>query len=150
FVNYVNKINLIDANHILAAPATLAFTTTQAIVETKEAWMDITGMPAANFATFITTQAMVPTLTGVDPATNQVTVDEKNLRQVTVALIAMHIVHTIGGHAEFIWSSFQHVNPTTAVSDVAPSAPDLPTNTPLTTVIDPNNFLLYRGGTTAA
>jgi hypothetical protein len=146
FVSFVKAYNLASANGILAVDPNLAFPSTLAMVETKEAWTIVTGAAAANF---ITTTAMVPTLS-VDPVTNQVVADDVHLRTVTLALIAIHIVHTIGGHPEFIWSSFQHTDPVTGVTDVAPSAPDLPSATPLTTVLSPMRHILYAANTTAA
>lgn len=146
FVSFVRASNLTTVNGILAADPNLAFPSTLAMVETKEAWMIVNGALPTNV---ITTTAMVPTLR-IDPTTNQVVADDANLRQVTVQLIAMHIVHTIGGHPEFIWSSFQHTNATTGVTDVAPSAPDIPTNVPLNTVPSPLAHLLYAPNTTVA
>jgi hypothetical protein len=145
FVSFVRASNLTNANGILAADPNLTFPSTLAMVETKEAWMIVPGAVPNNF---ITTTAMVPTLS-IDPVTNQVIADDANLRLVTVQLIAMHIVHTIGGHPEFIWSSFQHTNATTGVTDVAPSAPDLPI-TPPGTILSPLRHLLYAANTTVA
>jgi len=144
FVSFVNASQLTTANGILAADPNLVFPSTLAMVETKEAWMIVNGAVPNNF---ITTTAMVPTL-GIDPATNQVVTDDTNLRMVTVQLVAIHIVHTIGGHPEFIWSSFQHANAATGETDVAPSGPDLPgTAVPLTTVVSPLRHLLYAANT---
>jgi hypothetical protein len=99
---------------------------------------------------FITTTAMVPTLS-IDPTTNQVIADDTTLRMVTVQLIAIHIVHTIGGHPEFIWSSFQHANATTGETDVAPSAPDVPgAAVPTNTILSPLRHLLYAANTRVA
>jgi hypothetical protein len=67
---------------------------------------------------------------------------------VTVALIAIHVVFTLPGHPEFIWSTFQHVD-ATGVSDVAPSAVANPTMTTPSTVISRTGGLLYKAGTTA-
>ena len=106
---------------------------------------DVNPPQAANF---ITTKAMVPTLS-VDPVAGVIS-DDTKLRMVTVALIAIHIVHTIPAHPEFIWSSFQHANSTTGLTDVAPPAPDLPGVTALTTVLSTINYLLYARGTTVA
>jgi len=124
-------------NDILAADPNLAFPSTLAMVETKEAWMIVNGAAPNNF---ITTTAMVPTLS-IDPTTNQVIADDATLRMVTVQLVAIHIVHTIGGHPEFIWSSFQHANATTGETDLAPSGPDLPgTAVPLTSRVSPRSM----------
>jgi hypothetical protein len=128
FVKFVNDAHLTSADQIKKADPSIHFTTTGAVVETKEAWMIIPDANPPQAATFITTRAMVPTLR-VDP-TLGVVADDANLRQVTVALIAIHIVHTIPGHPEFVWSTFQHVNRQTGVTDLAPSSIDLPRNNP--------------------
>jgi hypothetical protein len=149
FVKFVNDAHLASANQILRADPAIHFTTTAAIVETKEAWQIIPDVNPPQAATFITTKAMVPTLS-VDPVLGVVEHDDQ-LRMVTVALIAIHIVHTIPGHPEFIWASFQHANRQTGITDLAPSALDLPPNTPLgdlTGIDTPGiNYLLYKANT---
>ena len=130
FVKFVNDAHLTNRGPDRASRGTanIKFITRAAIVETKEAWMIIPDAVGAALppqaATFITTQAMVPTLS-VDPVAGVIAHDDQ-LRMVTVAMIAIHIVHTIPGHPEFIWSSFQHANRTTGVTDLAPSAARCP------------------------
>jgi hypothetical protein len=131
------------------------FTTTGAIVETKEAWMIIPDNNPPQAATFITTRAMVPTLS-VDPNAG-VVADDNNLRQVTVALIAIHIVHTIPGHPEFIWSTFEHTNNrNTGVTDLAPSSINIPRLNPpnvaasITPQLPAGGYLLYARNTLPA
>jgi hypothetical protein len=147
FVKFVNDSHLTNADQIKrAANSGIRFTTTGAIVETKEAWQVIADVNPPQAATFITTRAMVPTLS-VDPVLGVVAHDDQ-LRMVTLALVAMHVVHTIPDHPEFIWSSFQHANRQTGVTDLAPSSTDLPTAPPV--VITPNvNHILFRAGTAA-
>jgi hypothetical protein len=156
FVNFVNEAHLTSADQIKRADPAIHFTTTGAIVETKEAWMIIPDNNPPQAATFITTRAMVPTLS-VDP-TAGVVADDNRLRQVTVALIAIHIVHTIPGHPEFIWSTFEHTNNrNTGVTDLAPSSVDIPRNNPPNVVasVAPQppagtNYLLYARNTLPA
>jgi hypothetical protein len=155
-VKFVNEAHLTSADQIKRADPSIHFTSTAAIVETKEAWMIIPDNNPPQAATFITTRAMVPALS-VDPVLG-VVADDANLRQVTVALIAIHIVHTIPGHPEFIWSTFQHANRTTGVTDLAPSSIDIPRNNPpnLATSIAPQlpanvpGYLLYARNTLPA
>ncbi len=128
FVKFVNEAHLTSADQIRRADPSIHFTSTGAIVETKEAWMIIPDNTPPQAASFVTTRAMVPTLS-VDPVLG-VVADDNNLRQVTVALIAIHIVHTIPGHPEFVWSTFQHADRMTGVTDLAPSSVDLPRNNP--------------------
>ncbi|HET6280879.1 MAG TPA: hypothetical protein VFH73_07935 [Polyangia bacterium] len=145
FVKFVNDAHLTSADQIKrAANLGIHFTTTSAIVETKEAWQIIPDVNPPQAANFITTQAMVPTLS-VDPMLGVVAHDDQ-LRMVTVALVAIHIVHTIPDHPEFIWSTFQHANRTTGVTDVAPSASDLPTVAG-NTIVPNANHILFRAGT---
>jgi hypothetical protein len=132
------------------ADPSIHFTTTGALVETKDAWQIIPDTNPPQAATFITTRAMVPTLS-VDPVLG-VVADDTKLRMVTVALVAIHIVHTIPGHPEFIWSTFQHANRTTGVTDVAPSAVDIPVNTPntaagITPQLAAGAYILYQRNT---
>lgn len=154
FVKFVNDAHLTSADQIKRAPSSIKFTTTAAIVETKEAWMIIPDVNPPQAATFITTQAMVPTLS-VDPVLG-VIADDTNLRQVTVALIAIHIVHSIPGHPELLWSTFQHANRTTGLTDLAPSAIDVPlalppnANNQAATITPQGAYLLYARNTTPA
>jgi hypothetical protein len=154
FVRFVNEAHLTSADQIKMADPSIHFTTTSAIVETKDAWQIIPDANPPQAASFITTQAMVPTLS-VDPVLG-VVADDKNLRRVTVALIAIHIVHTLPGHPEFIWSTFQHGDRTTGVTDLAPSAIDLPRNNPANAVasigpqLPAGGYLLYARNTLPA
>jgi hypothetical protein len=154
FVNFVKEANLTSTEQIKIADPSIHFTTTAAIVETKDAWMIIPDTNPPQAANFITTPAMVPTLS-VDPVLG-VVADDTNLRRVTVALIAIHIVHTIPGHPEFVWSTFQHANRTTGVTDLAPSSIDIPRNNPpnvaasITPQLPANGYLLYARNTLPA
>src|SRR5258707_3878601 len=96
FVKFVNDAHLTSADQITRADPSIHFTTTAALVETKDAWQIIPDVNPPQAATFITTQAMVPTLS-VDPVLG-VIADDTHLRIVTVRLAAIHLVHTIPGH----------------------------------------------------
>jgi hypothetical protein len=144
FVDFVNANGLQSADAVRNADPNLAFPAD--VVELKEAWQIVD--PATPPANFIVTRAKVATLR-VDPVSHQVVEDRTQLRDVTVALIAIHVVYTLPGHPEFIWSTFEHVD-ARGISDVAPSAMANPEATPNTTVISRTNHLLYQGGTTAA
>lgn len=150
FVDFVNEAHLTTADQIKRADPSIHFTTTGAIVETKDAWQIVPDDSPPQAASFITTRAMVPTLS-VDPVLG-VVADDTKLRMVTVALIAIHIVHTIPGHPEFIWSTFQHTDRDTGVTDVAPSAIELPRDTPNTAAaigpqLPAGGYLLYAQNT---
>jgi hypothetical protein len=146
FVNFVNEAGITNAEAIKAADPNLKFPTTKDIVELKTAWMIVDDAnPPANF---FTTKAKVSTLKVVN---NSIQEDRAALRDVTVALIAMHVVFTLPGHPEFIWTSFQHVG-ADSLPDVAPSSAVNPPRGGLrgTTVISPKDHLLYKGGTVAS
>jgi len=121
------------------------------IVEFKSAWMDISSAPG-DFSSYITTSAWVPTL-HQDATTHLITEDKNAPRQIKVALLALHVVFSLPGHPELVWTSFEHVDPD-GNPDIAPSAIDNPALT------DPNNLTntavlsahptpLYKAGTTA-
>jgi hypothetical protein len=72
---------------------------------------------------------------------------------VSAALIALHVVFTLPGHPEMIWSTFEHVHVDSkgnTLRDNAPAAPSNPSKTSLDTVISKENFPLYKAGTTSA
>jgi hypothetical protein len=142
FVDFVNRNGLQTEDGIQRADPMMQFPA--GVVELKEAWQVV---PDANPPTnYIVSQVQVPTLHLVG---GQVVEDRATLRTVTVALLAIHVVYTIPGHPEFVWSTFTHVNAQN-ISDVTPEALDNAERTPANTVISRNNFALYRGGTTAA
>jgi hypothetical protein len=82
--------------------------------------------------------------------------DEKSGKPVfdqgKVALLAIHVVFTLPGHPEMIWSTFEHVHldkDGNAVRDNAPAASDNPSSPILTpeTEISGDNFPLYKAHT---
>lgn len=81
-------------------------------VELKSAWRVVEAGDDA--ATFYTTRANVPVLKQTDAG---VVIDEAaEPREVTVALVGLHVVAVPKGHPEFVWATFEHVE----------NAPDLP------------------------
>ena len=144
FVDFVNANSLQTVDGVRNADPELQFPTD--VVELKEAWQIVDdNAPPTNY---IVTRAKVATLS-LDPVTHQIVEDRTKLRDVTVALLAIHVVYTLPGHPEFIWSTFEHVN-AQGLSDVAPSAPANPEATPNTTVISKIGHALYGANTTAA
>jgi hypothetical protein len=88
--------------------------------------------------------------------------DRNNPRQITVRLLALHVVYTLPGHPEFIWATMEHSDgtPDTKAADghrdVAPIHPGSgnptskdPENRKDATVISADAHLLFQGGTTA-
>lgn len=71
---------------------------------------------------------------------------------VKVALLALHVVFTLPGHPEMIWSTFEHVRETAKGEVVRDNAPALPTNpkfdrSPPDAEISPYDFILYKAHT---
>ena len=68
---------------------------------------------------------------------------------VDLALIALHVVFTMEGHPEFVWSTFEHVD-TDGLPDSAPVADANPEATPADYVADGGrSWPLYEAGTPA-
>jgi hypothetical protein len=72
-------------------------------IELKASWIDAAGLP--NLDTYITTQASIPTYNTSNP--KQWT--PNGTKNVTLALIGIHVVGSTAGHPEMIWASFEHV-----------------------------------------
>jgi hypothetical protein len=146
------------------------------LAEFKSAWQIVDPAdPTASDPTFVTIQTTVPTLRqievtdpGSDPPTTHLVLqeDRSTPRQVTVRLLAIHVVYTLPGHPEFIWGSLEHTSvdiskgqtDTKAADgyrDVAPIVrpivnPTLadPNNNHVTDPISDQDFMLYKHGTT--
>jgi len=119
-----------------------------------------------DYSNYITTMAWVPHLSQ-DPTTGKIVEHPDQPRLIKVALVAIHAVYTVPGHPEFIWGSIQHANlqasdavatavqgaPIIGAPDCQPDTtqlPDLahdPDNIHVSTVVSPNSYLLYKGGT---
>ena len=140
FAEFVEKNKLQTAEGIKNADPNLVFG--DDVVELKTAWQVVDD--AAPPANFIVSKVQVPTLKVVG---GQIAEDRTNLRTVTAALIAIHVVFTIPGHPEFIWSTFEHVD-ARGLSDIAPSAAAQPPQA-AGAVISRTNHVLYRAGATA-
>jgi hypothetical protein len=128
------------------------------IAEFKTAWQVVEGDPStipAQTAGFISMQTTVPTIT--QGADGTITEDRATPRNVTVRLLAIHVVFTLPGHPEFIWGSFEHSKGTPdstakdGMRDVAPTFdlhnPTDNNNIGISMPVDMNNFILYKGGT---
>jgi hypothetical protein len=142
FVDFVDAHDLRTADAVRNADPLLEFP--PGVVELKSAWqiVDDANPPAD----YIVAKATVPSLALVN---NQVITDDKKPRTVTVALLALHVVYTLPGHPEFIWSTFQHVD-AQGLTDVAPSPMNNPAATPAGTVVSRTGGALYQANTTAA
>jgi hypothetical protein len=102
-------------------PAELEFR--PGVMEFKSAWTIIEG-PVGAYSNYITGHARVPYLKN-DGA--RVLVDTaRPLREVNVALLALHVVGVIDGHPEFVWATFEHAD-ASGTRNIAPAAKDNPT-----------------------
>lgn len=134
FDDFLNLHNLKKKASLFSVRSDLQFT--KGIVELKSAWQIVEDPPPD----YITAQAIVPMLR----IRNHVLIADNNqTRTVTVALLALHVVFVLDGHPEFIWSTFEHVDATSHMPDLAPSAA---TNPPSTGVISTKTFTLYKAG----
>jgi hypothetical protein len=125
------------------------------VMELKSAWMIVDSKSAA--PSYIVVPAVVPRYVispdGLVVAEINPTTKLPVTRNVYVALIALHVVFTLPGHPEMIWSTFEHVHfdaKGNSVRDNAPAAPANPSNTPSNAVISrETSFPLYQAGTVA-
>jgi hypothetical protein len=148
---HVNEVysSFIKANKLTTKAALLAadpekLEFPEGSVELKSAWQIVD--PNAIPSNYFTTKATVPKL----KISNGDVVPDSVGREVTVALIAIHVVFVLKGHPEFIWSTFEHLGADgQGRRDNAPAALANPSNTPGTTVISTSNWPLYKAGTTA-
>ncbi|HEY2900407.1 MAG TPA: hypothetical protein VGL59_07525 [Polyangia bacterium] len=156
FADFINANNLKTADQVKNANPNLFFPA--GVVEFKSAWQEVPdGDPSLD--NYISTKAWVPHLR----AENGRIIEDKNApRLVTVRLLALHVVFTLPGHPEFIWSTFEHSAGTPDLTaadgqrDVAPvhpgdANPSLtdPNNQNDATVISMSDHILYQAGVTA-
>jgi hypothetical protein len=156
YVDFINAHNLKTIDAVKNADPNLFFPA--GVVEFKSAWQEVPdGDPS--LGQYISTKAWVPHLRAVG---GQIVEDKNAPRLVTVRLLALHVVFTLPGHPEFIWSTFEHSDgaPDLTAADghrnVAPVHPgDVnplltdPNNQNDTTVISQKDHILFRAGTTA-
>ena len=129
-----NKYQLQNANSQLKFPP--------GIVELKSAWQIVSDAPRPNYFTI---RANVPVLF----ISNGAIVPIEKTREVTVALIALHVVFSLQGHPEMIWSTFEHID-ADGNRDNAPAAPANPSQVSGDPVVSESSFPLYEGGTLAS
>ncbi|HTC33977.1 MAG TPA: hypothetical protein VK724_11425 [Bryobacteraceae bacterium] len=76
-------------------------------MELKTAWIDASTLPAGMAAQYITTQGMIPIYTPNSAQTEWTATGQQ--KQVTLALVGMHVVGSAFGHPEMIFATFEHV-----------------------------------------
>jgi hypothetical protein len=155
FADFLAAYGLVTADAVKNADPGLFFPA--GVVEMKSAWQEVDGADPT-LGDYVSTKAWVPTLSQQN---GQIVEDKDHPREITARLLALHVVFTLPGHPEFIWATFEHSTgpPDLSAADgkrnVAPldprdQNPSLtdPNNKMDTTVVSPNDFLLYHAGTT--
>jgi hypothetical protein len=158
FARFVQEYGLDDVQRLLAdpskdsnaVPAELEFHAGS--LEIKSSWM-ILDQPASGYPNYIVTRAKVPYLKN-EPNSNgngtHLAVDtSRPFRDVSVALLALHVVGAIDGHPEFIWATFEHAD-NRGNRDIAPAAdgnPD-PAKSPSQTIAGSDqSYPLFKANT---
>jgi hypothetical protein len=121
------------------------------VVEYKSAWMVVDKQhPPSNY--FVVPAKIPHYVVNGDSLVQAIQNGNPVFDDVNVALIAFHVVFTLPGHPEMIWSTFEHVSIDgngKAVRDNAPEAADNPSKTSPDAVISTQSFPLYKAGTAA-
>ncbi len=141
YQSFVRDYGLTERRTLDHVPVDLAFRTGS--VELKSAWQIVADPAPKNY---ITTKALIPVFK-TTPA-GDIVKDGARTRVVTVALLGMHVVGTIEGHPEFIWSTFEHVSHKGKewVKDVAPAATVNEGRTPVLIEKRAGAYALYPAG----
>jgi hypothetical protein len=117
YKDFIDDYDLRDPGSLAKLPQDLTFRTGS--LELKSAWKIVEGAAPKNY---ITANAVVPVFKTA--ADGNIVKDGDKTRLVTVALLGLHVVGTIEGHPEFVWSTFEHVSHEQKawIRDVAPAA----------------------------
>jgi hypothetical protein len=149
FADFVADNQLETADAIRAAPSNLFLPS--GLVELKSAWQEVDD-DDPSLSTFISTRALVSRLRKED---GEILEDHTHPREVTVRLLALHVAFALPGHPELIWSTFEHAGLEGEAHDVAPvhpgdnPKPSDPNNLQDSSVVSPDDAILFRGGTRA-
>jgi hypothetical protein len=154
YVDFVKANHLETAKGIRDADPLLFFPA--GVVEFKSAWQEVPDNDPS-LKDYIWVKAPVATLKQVN---GDIVEDPDHPREITVRLLALHVVFTLPGHPEFIWATFEHSTgaPDTKSADlrrnVAPTGGVNPLDTDSNnqhdeTVVCNEDHLLCRKGTKA-
>jgi hypothetical protein len=145
------------ASHIANAPAFSQLTAlpgpSPSLAEYKSAWMIVPNQDAARdyYVTRATIPRYVVDASGKVAPLRSGSKHEIVTRPVWVALLALHVVFTLPGHPEMIWSTFEHVSVKNGQwrRDNAPAAManPVPGTTPTIQDADDPAYKLYRANT---
>lgn len=106
------ELNVIK-NYAAANNIPLVNTNDKALaMEIKTAWVENIQFTGAQNSKYILINSSVPNYI-LNSATNTWTINTITpKRQATLALVGMHVVGSVKGHPEMVWSTFEHVNNT--------------------------------------
>ncbi len=144
YADFIKQNNLKTKDALLNADAEkLQFG--EGAVELESAWQIVDAhTPPSNY---FTTMELVPNLR----IQNGDLIVDNTSREVTVALIAIHVVFVLKDHPEFVWSTFEHLSADgQGIRDNAPVAPANPSTVTPSTVISTSSWLLFKAGTTVS
>ena len=82
-------------------------------LELKTSWIELDQIiDPQQKATYVTERAVVPVFdrAPINPKTKQQQWTITGTKETTLALVGMHVVGTVNGHPEMIWSTFEHVS----------------------------------------
>jgi hypothetical protein len=79
-------------------------------IEVKSSWIETTGL--SNPGDYLTINATIPTYNPPLSQPNNTQSVQSGTKQVTLALVGMHVVGSTLQHPEMIWATFEHVNNT--------------------------------------
>jgi len=161
FLQFLKNQNLTTADGIKQIDSSLTFLGSDSdistgantnIMEFKSAWMIVDADHPPS--TYFVVPAQIPRyVVQGDTLVQEFQNGKPVTNKVSVALIALHVVFTLPGHPEMIWSTFEHVHTDSksgeVVRDNAPAALDNPSNTPPQTMISNQDFPLYKANTAA-
>lgn len=104
----------------------------------KASWRIVSGSQTNGYYTI---PATVPLLVNTTNSPGIMPDPSGKTRDVTVALIGLHVVGVTENHPEFVWGTFEHTN----------NAPSLknPNDWGSTNAVSPNNYAFYKAGTPA-
>lgn len=140
-------------DHVQAAPPFVPLTPpispTPSLVEYKSAWTIVDSPSSA--PNYYVVRAAVPRF--VLDTDGKVSPEQKDgqpvRQQVWVALLAIHVVFTLPGHPEMIWSTFEHVgfHDGSWQRDNAPAAESRPSDAPPVIHDSGHDYRLYKAKT---
>ena len=145
FRQFILDYNLNTVDGLKTAPSDLEIR--PGSVELKSAWLIVDD--PNSFRNYFQTRATVSIFKTLE--NGKIVPDGTKTREVTVALLAIHVVGIIEGHPEFIWATFEHVQfkndkDRNGVRDNAPASVSNPDQLPVMVSRETKKYQLYPSG----